>query len=144
MLHEHNQNSRFFALKIPAFFVLRTDTPEFPAFLCFENLPQPKIQHLVQHKCASATSHLQHCFAFGNPNTVAVWKWNHVSFWCFPCVEATFCLIRGQSLWWGRLWSCWFFPCFVGISAVYGCCLTSPCPFRHSLCAFLHSKNTAF
>ena len=83
---------------------------------------------IVQHLCALATSHFQHFFAFGNPKFVAAWKWDHSSFWrFFPCLE----VISGQlrpipvvsPI---RLWSCWFFPCFVGILAVYGSCPNSP------------------
>ena len=112
----------------------RYNSPEFPPFLCFENLPRPKNPAFcaswtsnksnVKHLCASATSHLPHYFAFGNPKTVAAWKWNHLSFWRFSLCRSKFCPIWGQSLRWGRLWFCWFFSCFVGISAVVGAAQT--------------------
>ena len=78
----------------------RHKSPEFPPCLCFENLPRPKNPAFraswtsnisnVQHLCASATSHLQHYFAFGNPNTVAARKWNHLSFWRFSLCRSNF------------------------------------------------------
>ena len=118
------QNSKFFvprelikSSQVPSLFCTswRYKSSEFPAFLCFENLPRPKNTAFcaswtsnlsnVQHVCASATSHLQHFLLSGTPNTVAAWKWNHLSFWHFPCVEAIFGANWGQSLWWVRLWS---------------------------------------
>ena len=77
---------------------------------------------------ASATSHFQHFFCFPEPPTL-LWLREHGTicpFGVFPCLEVMFGSIWGQSLWWGRLWSCWVFPCFVGISAVYGSCPNSP------------------
>ena len=70
-------------------------------------------------------------------------------FGVYPCVEAIFWPNWGQTLWWGRLWSCLFFPCFVGISAVYGSCPNSPLsfstPIKHVLkgkCPILTRKIT--
>ena len=103
---------------------------EFPAFLCMEKLPRPKntafcaswTSHVsnVQHLCASAASHFQALFfAFGNP---ILWlrEMGPFLFAFFPLFRSHFWSIWSRSLWCSRLWSCWFFPCFVGILAVYG------------------------
>ena len=67
-------------------------------------------------------------FCFPEP-PILLWLREHGTicpFGVFPCLEVMFRSIWGQSLWWGRLWSCWVFPCFVGISAVYGSCPNAP------------------
>ena len=58
-----------------------------------------KLQHFVLHEpqiyqmssiYVLRKSHISIIFAFGNPNTVAAWKWTTCPFGVFPCVEAIF------------------------------------------------------
>ena len=140
-------------LKIPAFFVLHggTNPLNFQHSCVLRTFLDLKIQHFVLREpqiyqmssilCFdNLTSPTCFCFRGGTPVLWLRENGTICPFGVFPCVEAIFCPIWGQSLWWGQLWSCWFFPCFVGISAVYGCCPNSPCPFRHPLCPFYTPK----
>ena len=81
---------------------------------------------------------------------VAAWKWNHLSFWrFFPCLEVIFGPLWGQSLWWGRLWSCWFslvlwaFRLFMGPAQAHRLSLLktpTSWPFQHSK----HAQHVQF
>ena len=114
----------------------RYKSSEFPSFLCFENLPRPKkssslcFMNLKYIKCPAVMCFgnltFQHCFAVGNPNC--------------GCVKMEpFILLALFPLFRSYVWSTLrpipamrpivvflVFPCFIGISAVYGSCPSSP------------------
>ena len=82
-------------------------------------------------------STIQSFYKLGVRGAVAVWNRNHLCHLCFfshgwkSCV----CKIWGQSLWWGQLWSYWFFL----LKTVF--CLFWVLPPNFTTCLFRRQKN---
>ena len=131
-------------LEIPAFFVLHgvTNPLNFHHFYALRTFLDLKLQHYVLHEPQ-----------IYQMSSIYVVRQPHVSKYCAsvkmePFVFWRFSLCRSNFLSNLRpipvtrpIMVLLAFPCFVGISAVYGCCPNSPCPFRHPLWPFLHQKH---